>query len=96
MKRSILLVCVLALICAILGGCGSYRGDGMAVETPTATVDLVPDVSPMATMDPADGIVRDQDGVIEDRDTGTPGATVSPMPTVSPAQSAKPVTNAKP
>ena len=44
MKRSILLVCVLALICAILGGCGSYRGDGMAVETPTATVDLVPDV----------------------------------------------------
>ncbi len=90
MKRSILLVCVFALLCAVLCGCGDYRNDNLPMETPGATMDLMPEVSPMVSMNPEDGYVRDGDGVIEDSDTGRPTVTVSPMPTTDIAPSASP------
>ena len=90
MKRSLLLVCVFALLCALLCGCGDYRNDTLPVETPGATVDLMPEVSPIVSMDPADGTVRDGDGVIEDRDTGRPTPSVSPKPSADVAPSASP------
>ncbi len=90
MKRSILLVCVFALLCAVLCGCGDYRNDNLPMETPGATMELMPDTSPMVSMDPEDGVVRDGDGVIEDRDTGKPASAVSPKPTTDIAPSASP------
>ena len=80
MKRTIIFVCVSAMLCAVLCGCGSFRNDGMTAESPAATMDLIPEISPVLTPDMDDGIVNDQDGMIEDHDTGTQTGTVSPSP----------------
>ncbi len=90
MKRAIILVCVLATICAALCGCGSLRDD-RPTQAPAATSDLVPEISPMLTPDMNDGIVKDEDGMIEDNEPiGTAVPSASPKPSASPAVTAKP------
>lgn len=96
MKRSIAFVLVTVLLCAVLCGCGEADKDAVVTSDPAATLEILPEVSVMPTLDPQDGVVKDGDGVIEDTDTGAPAVTVSPLPTVSPAQSAKPTASAKP
>lgn len=90
MKRAIIFVCVLTMICTVLCGCGDYR-NGRPMQTPAATMDLVPEASPMLTPNVNDGIVKDQDGVIEENEpTGTAAPSASPRPSASPAVTAKP------
>ena len=90
MKRAIIFVCVLTMICTALCGCGDMRGD-QPVQTPVATMDLVPETSPVLTPDVNDGIVKDQDGVIEDNEpTGTAVPSASPRPSAGPAVTVKP------
>lgn len=96
MKRSIAFVLASVLLCAVLCGCGEADNEAVVTSEPAATVEILPEVSVMPTLDPADGVVKDGDGMIEDTDTGAPDVTVSPLPTVSPAQSAKPTASAKP
>ena len=88
MKRFLFLVCALALLCTVLGGCG-IRGDKTPMETPAATMDLLPDLSPVPTPDVDNGVVTDHDGVIESRE---PVITAAPTasPSASPAASARP------
>ena len=94
MKRTICFACVFAVLCALLCGCGSFREE-MPVHTPAATMDLMPEISPVLTPDAQDGLVTDRDGVIGDRD---PAATLAPSaaPSASPAVSADPAASAKP
>ena len=96
MKRSVLFICVFALLCAALCGCGAYRNEDEApvtpVPTPVVTVEPIPEASPMITLDPNDGVVKDTDGVIGNHD----GAGASPSPSVSPSPSASPSVSAKP
>ena len=94
MKRTIIFVCVFALFCTVLSGCGSFRGDA-PLRTPMPTMDLVPEISPVLTPDVNDGVVTDQDGVIGDRD---PAASASPSasPAASPTPSSSPAVSAKP
>ena len=90
MKRAIIFVCVLTLICTVLCGCGSLR-DGPPMQSPAATMDLIPDASPMLTPSADDGIVKDEDGMIEDNEpTGTAKPSASPRPSASPAVTANP------
>ena len=94
MKRTICFACVFAVLCTLLCGCGSFR-DELPVHTPAATMDLLPEISPVLTPDMQDGLVTDRDGVIGDRDPAAmpaPSAAPSASPTVSsvPAVSAKP------
>ena len=96
MKRTICLVFVSALLCAALCGCGDAGSEAVVTSDPAATMELLPEVTVMPTLDPEDGVVKDGDGVIEDTDTGAPAVTVSPWPSASPAQSAKPTASAKP
>ena len=93
MKKSIAIVCAFALICAVLCGCGEMRADGKpAYESPAPAVTVTPEITPMPTPDVNDGIVKDKDGVIEDRDTGSAGTGGTAAPTASP----KPAATAKP
>ena len=90
MKRMIIFVCVLTLVCTVLCGCGSLR-DGQPMQTPAATTDLIPEVSPMLTPDMNVGIVKDEDGMIEDNEPlGTALPSTSPKPSASPSVTAKP------
>lgn len=90
MKRAIIFVCVLTLVCTVLCGCGSFR-DRQPMQTPAATADLIPEVSPMLTPDMNDGVVKDEDGLIEDNEpTGTAAPSASQRPSASPAVTAKP------
>lgn len=92
MKRSILFVCVFALLCAVLCGCGDYRGDDATtvtpMPTPVVTVEPVPEASPMITLNPNDGAVKDTDGVIGNQSGAD--ASPSPSPSAGPSVSAKP------
>lgn len=94
MKRTIIFVCVFALFCTVLSGCGSFRDDA-SVQTPMPTMDLIPEISPVLTPDMDDGVVTDRDGVIGDRD---PAASASPSasPAASPTPSSSPAVSAKP
>ena len=103
MKNRILCILIAALMCIALVGCGSSRAmdDGRRNDT-----GILPEVSPMISQDPEDGIVDDQDGIIgngdEDSETGKTGngssTTVSPspsaeagtMPTTAPSASPNP------
>ncbi len=90
MKRSIVFICTVALLCMVLCGCGSSRDRDMAQQSPSVTIDLIPDVSPVVSMDPDDGYVQDQDGMIEEHDTGSQDAGIAPSasPKVSTSPSA--------
>ncbi len=84
MKRSILCICAFALLCTLLCGCGSGRDRDMVQQSPSVTIELIPEPSPMVSMDPADGYVKDQDGVIDEHDSGTSYAVVTPSASPSP------------
>lgn len=75
MKKAMVYMIALTLaFSALLAGCGDMRGSDK--ETPTHTIS--PDVTaPVESMmpDPADGEVRDRDGIITDGDSGGNTAT---------------------
>ena len=87
MKRLILLALALVMSCLVLCGCGLR--DETPLRTPMPTMDLVPEISPVQTPDVDDGLVKDRDGIIEDREPGT-SAAPSIRPSASPAVTAKP------
>ena len=90
MKKVMILVCVLALARSALCGCGSIR-DNEPMQTPAATMGMIPEISPVITPDMNDGVVKDQDGLIEDNEAvGTAVPKASPKPSASPAVTAKP------
>ena len=74
----------------MLCGCGSGRDGDVVQQTPSVTIELIPEVSPMVSMDPADGYVKDQDGVIDEHDTGAQGTIVTPSASPSPDASMQP------
>lgn len=83
MKRTMVYVLALTLaFSTLLAGCGEMtNGKDGKTGTPTAAPQqtVVPGT---VTPDPADGVVRDQDGIITDGDTGSPatGAPQSVLP----------------
>ena len=102
MKKAVytLTVFILAVSLAGCAGTGFLRDDLMDGDRPAATGMPAVSASPaVATPDVGDGIVRDEDGIITDDDTGaaaTPrpdtgkkgegmGKTASPSPSASPA-----------
>ena len=89
MKRTMVYVLALTLaFSTLLAGCGEMNNakDGKT-GMPTATPQQTATPGTM-TPDPADGVVRDQDGIITDGDTGSP-ATDAPQ-SVLPESSQRP------
>ncbi len=88
MKQLLLIAFALVFSCVLLCACGGVRG-AAPTQHPEASMDLIPEPSPVITPDAADGAVTDRDGIIEDRE---PGASAAPSarPSASPAVSAKP------
>ena len=94
MKRSIAYVLISVMLCLALCGCANRNPgyDDSVVGTPLIP-DVSPIVSPMVTPDIEDGIVEDDDGMIEEKDTGreqkpatdktTDKTAVSPSPKVT-------------
>ena len=82
MKKNFCLIFAL-LLCLALCACGMDRSDGR----PGSGMDILPDVTPMASPDLNDGSVQDGDGIIGNGEGGA-GATASPMPsaTTTPGQ----------
>ncbi len=74
MKKAMIYICALTLaFSTLLAGCGEMRDDKTPpAETPQATI-LPETMMP----DPADGEVRDSDGIITDDDSGN-GKTEAP------------------
>ena len=98
MKTKVLCILFAVLLCVALVGCGSNQMDNGGHRD---DMNILPDVSPMISPDPADGVVNDQDGVIgngqhgadsdnNDSETGT--AVVSPSPANDAGSSAMPTT----
>ena len=88
MKRTLLCALLTVCVCLSLCGCGAMdnRIDNPVIETPllpTVTPDLLPTPDVIETPDVNNGIVRDEDGEIEDGDTGStkPEATQKPQDT---------------
>ena len=71
-----LLASAMALSCLLLCACGAMTADnGVGYETPMPMESMMPD--------PADGVVKDRDGVIEDKEedaqhTAMPNRTANP------------------
>ena len=95
MRKTLICMLLVACVCLSLCGCGgmSTGRDNTAVQTPLIphnSPDLLPEILPMETPNAEDGIVNDQDGEIDENDTGadrntgveTPreGILVSPSP----------------
>ena len=91
MKRAMVYLLALTLaFSAMLAGCGEMRGTGTDSVRPTETP--APTVLPETVMpDPADGEVRDRDGIITDGDSGmvNGGDTALPKTTADPAGKSK-------
>ena len=89
MKRTMVFVLALTLaFSTLLAGCGEMNNakdgkTGMPTATPQQTA-----APGTVTPDPADGVVRDKDGIITDGDTGNP-ATSAPQ-SVLPESSQRP------
>ena len=65
MKKAMVYILALTVaFSAMLTGCGEMGGTGSDTPAPTET----PQIS--ATPDPSDGIVRDEDGLITEEDSG--------------------------
>ena len=80
MKKAMIYIIALTLaFSALLAGCGEIRGRGddktAPAETPEATI-LPETMMP----DPADGEVRDRDGIITDGDSGNGNAETPAAP----------------
>lgn len=78
MKKNLCLIFAL-LLCLALCACGMDRGS----DRPGSGMDILPNVTPMASPDLNDGRVQDGDGIIGNGEGGA-GATASPMPSTSP------------
>ena len=88
MKKSFAYLAAILLLVLSLAGCADDGVDNSIVSpVPTA----MPSASPYISPDVDEGIVKDRDGVIEDRDSGNTGnnAAGGADITVSPAPSAK-------
>ena len=88
MKKVMVFVLALSLaLSAMLAGCGEMRGRDDRTTAPTATPKqtIVPDTT---TPDPQDGIVRDDDGIITESDSGGAAGNTPEAP----ANSARPDT----
>lgn len=98
MKRAVLFVLIAAVVCIPLCGCADRDTglDDYAAATPMvpeSSPEASPLITPVPTPDIDDGIVQDQDGLIEDEDTGrnsvsgktgtANGAMLNPSPQVT-------------
>ncbi len=87
MKKSIAIIAA-ALLILSLAGCADGGVDDNILTSPVPTA--MPSASPYVSPDMSDGEVKDDDGIIEDKDTGGRsddkdggiGIVVSPSPTV--------------
>ena len=89
MKRAMVYLLAFTLaFSTMLAGCGEMGGTDTARPTPTPEVTVLPET---AMPDPADGEVRDSDGIITDGDTGAVngGGTAQPKSTANPADKGK-------
>ena len=85
MKKPMAYILSSIVLLSSLSGCGRMGGMGDDYNpTPVPAATATPII---VTPDPYDGVVRDEDGIIDDRDTGregavqgsaAPGATVRP------------------
>ena len=88
MKKSIAIIAA-ALLILSLAGCADSGVDDNVLTSPVPTA--MPSASPYVSPDMSDGEVKDDDGIIEDKDTGDRnddkdggiGIVVSPSPTVN-------------
>jgi len=85
MKRALVCVMLAGCLCLGLCGCGAMdrRTDDMVFETPLipqTTVEPLPLPDVMETPDANDGYVRDEDGKIEEHDTGRETPRTTPRP----------------
>lgn len=87
MKKSIAIIAAALLILSLAAcGNGGVENDMMASPVPTA----MPSASPYVSPDMSDGEVKDDDGIIQDKDTGGSNddknggmsVTISPSPTI--------------
>ena len=94
MKKAMVYLLALTLaFSTMLAGCGEMRGTNTDTDRPAGTP--APTVLPeTATPDPADGEVRDRDGIITDGDTGAvnEGGTALPKTTANHAGKGERVT----
>lgn len=75
MKKTMICMLLAACVCLSLCGCGgmSTGRDNAVVETPLIpnnSPNLNPEILPMETPNAEDGIVNDQDGIIDEGDNG--------------------------
>lgn len=80
------LLSVLVLSIALCGCGRNDVNDNTVVNTPVVTPMITLDPSPSMMPDVNDGEVKDEDGIIEDKDTGkndTTTATSTPAPTAT-------------
>ena len=89
MKKLFVIIMATAMLSAALSGCGSNVEDDNKMEI---IPDTIPSVSPYVSPDMEDGVVKDEDGLIEDEDTGSgkdkdDKTYTSPSPAVSPSDS---------
>lgn len=68
MKRSFAYLTAILLLLLCLSGCGNSNMDNTTRVSPVPTA--MPSASPYASPNVNDGVVKDRDGIIEDRDTG--------------------------
>lgn len=68
MKKSFAYLAAVLLFVLCLSGCGNSSMDNTTGVSPVPTA--MPSASPYASPNVNDGVVKDRDGIIEDRDTG--------------------------
>ena len=97
MKRSIAHVFISAMLCLALCGCANRNlgKDDAVVGTPLIP-EMSPIISPLITPDPEDGMVKDEDGRIEEDDTGLDKQKDKDRTQNKPAVSPSPEVTAKP
>ena len=81
MKKIILSILLVFLLCAALCGCGNDRTDHGILNN---DMDLLPDENLMASPDVDNGAVTDQDGYIGNEQNGNANGSVG-MPAASPS-----------
>ena len=92
MKKKIMIVFLALLLCLSFCACGMARDNDLR---PGNGTEILPDVSPLPSMDVSDGHVQDGDGIIGNGEggadtTASPMPSVSPMPTTAPSASPNP------
>ena len=71
MKKAMVYILALTVACsALLTGCGELRGTGSDTSAPEETPQTSAGSETM-TPDPKDGVVRDEDGLITEKDSGS-------------------------